>query len=63
MLLSDINEKWRKQYLKDQGNELRTKRLTRGFSLQDLARQLGIHRNTLSAIEGGRHDYLSFIGG
>ncbi|MFZ5368776.1 MAG: helix-turn-helix domain-containing protein [Spirochaetota bacterium] len=53
---------WQKQYLTAQGNEFRQKRINRGLSMQDVCTTIGVHRNTLRAIEAGLHDYSVMSG-
>lgn len=59
--LNDIQH-WKKTFLIEQGKEVRTRRHERELSVLELSRLIGVHRNTITAIEQGKHDYSSIIG-
>ncbi|TCW61868.1 helix-turn-helix transcriptional regulator [Treponema sp. J25] len=52
-------QRWKQSFLIEQGKEVHKKRLARGLSIQELSRMIGVHRNTITAIEQGKHDYSS----
>lgn len=58
---ADEIQNWEKTFLREQGKEVHAKRLARGLSIQELSRMIGVHRNTITAIEQGKHDYSSLI--
>lgn len=58
--LNEINN-WKSAFLVEQGKEVQSKRLARDLSILELSRMIGVHRNTITAIEQGKHDYSSLI--